>query len=76
MPWRGHNGKWCRGCGRDIEECGPLSARYRCVECGETNMLENHRQLIAHDGPAFEHWRRRTLAAFGVIQVDADRGEV
>jgi hypothetical protein len=29
--------------------------------------LTNRRQLIEHDGPLFDHWRRRCLAAFGVV---------
>lgn len=67
MPWRGHNGKWCHGCDRHVDECGPLSARYKCQECGEREMLENRRELMAQaGGPRFDHWRARTLAAFGV----------
>jgi hypothetical protein len=30
-------------------------------------MLANRRSLIAHTGEPFHHWRRRTLAAFGVV---------
>jgi hypothetical protein len=52
-----------------------LSARYKCAACGEAAMIENHRELLAHAGPRFAHWRRRTLAAFGVVAVDTDRGE-
>lgn len=53
-----------------MDECGPLSARYKCAECGDDRMIHNNRQLMAHTGPFFDHWRRRSLAAFGVIQVD------
>jgi len=38
-------------------------------------MLTNHRELVAHDGPAFDHWRRRTLASFGVFDLDTSRPE-
>ena len=31
----------------------------------------NHIALKTHRGPYFEHWRRRCLAAFGVV-VDTD----
>jgi hypothetical protein len=34
-------------------------------------MLENFRAMIRHDGPAFDHWKRRTLASFGIVEVDA-----
>lgn len=30
-------------------------------------MLANHRELVAHQGPAFDHWLRRTRAAFGIL---------
>lgn len=30
-------------------------------------MEDNHRDLIAHRGPHFEHWRARCRAAFGVF---------
>ena len=33
-------------------------------------MLQNARELAAHSGPLFDHWRRRCLAAFGVTVVD------
>lgn len=35
-------------------------------------MLENAHQLREHRGPFFDHWRRRTLAAFGVQLVGLD----
>ena len=28
---------------------------------------DNLRDLVAHSGPGFAHWRRRSLAALGVI---------
>jgi len=31
---------------------------------------DNFRGLVEHRGPHFEHWRRRCLAAFGVLPVD------
>jgi hypothetical protein len=47
-----------------------MSARGKCVDCGEGKMLLNAYELRAHNGPSFAHWRRRTLAAFGVAAVD------
>lgn len=38
-------------------------------------MLANRRELVAHTGPAFDHWRRRTLAAFGITGLDSGRPE-
>lgn len=39
-------------------------------------MLGNYRELVAHSGPHFQHWRRRTLAAFGIVSLDDGREEV
>lgn len=36
-------------------------------------MLENRRAMIAHSGPQFDRWRKRTLAAFGIIELDESR---
>lgn len=38
-------------------------------------MLDNLRAMQRHDGPAYDHWERRVLAAFGVVDVDAGRGK-
>lgn len=70
MPWRGHNGHFCKRCGRHRSECGKLSARYVCADCGDVNSTVNRQQLRAHAGPYFDHWRRRSLAALGVIVAD------
>lgn len=38
-------------------------------------MIEEKRQLQAHDGPHFDHWRKRCMAAFGILPVDERGGE-
>jgi hypothetical protein len=70
MPWRGHAADVCKRCGRPVSECGPLSARYRCVDCGEGEMIHNVRELKAHTGPRFLRWRRGVAAGVGAILVD------
>jgi hypothetical protein len=62
-------------CDGHVDEVGKLSARGKCATCGDRRLQENHRDLVEHRGPWFGHWRRRTLAAFGVVEVDGDRGE-
>jgi len=52
-----------------------LSARGRCEGCGRARNNENHEQLLAHSGPFFDHWRKRTLAAFGVFEADASAAD-
>lgn len=61
---------FCRRCYRHVSECGPLSARGRCVECGEGAMLANARELAAHSGPAVLRWRRGVAAGVGALLVD------
>ena len=75
VPWRGRNGQHCHGCDRHVSECGPLSARYRCVDCGVSAMLENATQLREHRGPRFDQWRLRSLAGLGDVLVDAPERE-
>lgn len=53
-----------------MSECGPLSARYLCLECGESAALENRRGLMAHRGPALLRWRRGVVAAAGGILME------
>lgn len=67
MPWRGAFARICRRCGRDVSECGPLSARYLCQECGEGASIQNRRGLMEHAGPYFHNWRRGMAAAVGAI---------
>jgi hypothetical protein len=63
---------FCRHCARHDSEVGRISARGRCAECGNRRLAENHEAMLVHNGPFYEHWRTRTLAAFGVV-LDADR---
>lgn len=57
----------CRVCERSTDEVGPLSARGKCAGCGDRRLLENNAAMRDHRGPYFDHWRRRSLAALGVI---------
>ena len=70
MPWRGATGQTCKRCERDVSECGPLSARYRCRECGDGAHLAEVHQMRARSGPWFQHWRRRTAAGVGAVLLD------
>ena len=69
----------CRICERPEEEVGRISARGKCASCGDRLLEENNAAMRDHRGPFFDHWRRRSLAALGVIlpgsssTLDADR---
>jgi len=69
MP-KGHARTSCKGCERPIADCGTLSTRGLCALCGEMRWTENLLSLKTHSGPYFAHYRRRSLAALGVIVLD------
>ena len=78
MPYRDWYISHCRSCDREREPGERFSARGKCVECGEGRMIANRRELREHDGPFFDHWRLRVLAAFGVAapgEADGDPNE-
>jgi hypothetical protein len=41
-----------------------------CGVCGPQLFREHANQLHAHDGPAFEQWRRAMAASVGAVLVD------
>jgi predicted RNA-binding Zn-ribbon protein involved in translation (DUF1610 family) len=55
----------CKTCGRLMQPGELLSWTVQCPECGERAQIENKRELVAHHGPHFEHWRRRIAASVG-----------
>jgi hypothetical protein len=54
----------CRHCHEPITERDELSVRGLHPDCAEERIRDNARQLVAHNGPYFEHWRERCRAAF------------
>jgi hypothetical protein len=62
--------KTCKVCGVGAREGVSISQRGYCAMHWEERMIANHVQLKAHSGPFFDHWRRRSLAALGVIVLD------
>ena len=67
MPGRRHP-KRCKVCHGTEAEVGRISARGYCITHGRTREWENIEQLEAHAGPWFDHWRKRCLASFGVLE--------
>ncbi len=72
MP-KGYARTACKGCNRPRAECGSLSKRGLCGDCGTARRNANLVCLVAHDGEYFDHWRVRSLAALGVFVLDEDR---
>lgn len=70
MPWAGRHKTFCRVCGEHRDVVGPMSARGKCDGCGAAHFRENYRQLHAHAGPWFEHWRRAVAASVGAVLID------
>jgi hypothetical protein len=69
MP-TGHPIKACKACGRPVYDRSELTYRGYHVECGARVQRDYIDSLIAHSGPGFDHWRRRSLAALGVNVLD------
>jgi hypothetical protein len=67
--------KTCKDCGRGAREGVTISQQGYCRDDWERRLRENNEQLRAHSGPYFEHWRRRNLAAFGIIVLDEPQPE-
>lgn len=60
----------CRLCGKHDSEVGPITWGGYCIEHGLQIKHENALQLHAHNGPAFKHWRQRTIAALGAMPLE------
>lgn len=58
----------CRICGASRFDGVHISARGKCPTCADAREVANHRQLKAHDGPFFDWWRIRSLAALGDLR--------
>ena len=56
----------CKVCGARAPFVS-ISARGLCPDHTRMRITDNFRDLKAHDGPWFDHWRRRSLAALGVF---------
>jgi len=69
MP-KGYLRTHCKTCGGSLAEVGTLSKRGKCARCGFERATRNAVSLKLHAGPEFDHWRRRSLAALGVIVLD------
>lgn len=67
------HGKRCKECGGWPAEVGLISGTGLCHGCAQERMLTNNEAISEHKGPAFDHWRRKTLAAFGVTLPEDDR---
>jgi hypothetical protein len=47
----------CRDCKRHIDECGKLSQRGKCMDCGVGNAVAAAQQIEAREGPYYDKWR-------------------
>ena len=52
----------CAYCGRSQDECGSLSYRHICRECGVRRAVSNAEQQAAKQGPLYERGVRGQLA--------------
>ena len=57
----------CRACKKHDSECGPISWRGLCGECGPRLSNENADALHFMRGPEVLRWRRGLAASVGAI---------
>lgn len=50
----------CRSCGRHLDECGPLSARGKCEDCGVAGVEAAVTAMFAGQGPIYDKWLQNT----------------
>lgn len=73
---RGHfHPKRCRVCGDGDHNGVHVSQTGLCPTHSVAVMADNIRQLAAHDGPNFKHWRYRLAASVGAVPIDVLTGE-
>ena len=62
--------KTCRRCGGHVSEVGELSHTRLCRTCGPEVLAAAVLEQVNHDGPTFQHWRRRIAASVGAVVSD------
>ena len=65
----------CKNCRRHRDECGLLSWRGLCSECGPELVRVNGDALHRKTGPEFRRWRRAMAACVGGVLLDDARTE-
>ncbi len=64
----------CRKCERHVDECGSLSARGLCLDCGIGETVRNAYGLHNMERPYLDRWRRGVIeAAGGILPDDLER---
>lgn len=53
-----------------MSECGPLSARGKCSECGVGRHIASQIDQHTHSGYFFQQWRRGMAASVGAVLLD------
>jgi len=59
-------------CGGQPHEVGPISGSGLCAEHALERFTDNLVQLVEHDGPRFEHWRKQLAKSVGFGLADEE----
>lgn len=70
MPRASYQRKTCKDCGGHRDEVGHVTWRGYCIVCGTERHETEVREMHAHAGPYFEHWRRQMAASVGASLLD------
>jgi hypothetical protein len=69
MPRRYH-GLNCKVCGRHVNDCGTLSTRGKCADCGLGLAVMGITEMRKHTGGTFHKWRQNMAGCVGGVLVD------
>jgi hypothetical protein len=62
--------KFCKECGRHVDEVGPLSWSGLCSDHSKERLVSNIDQMHSRSGPNFQKWRRSMAASVGGVILD------
>lgn len=60
----------CQVCGRNRDECGPISWRGRCRDCAVQRVTENIIGIATQSGMPHARWRKGMAASVGGVLLD------
>jgi hypothetical protein len=63
--------RWCKRCGRNAKDAGPLSHTRLCSRCSRDELVSNVLQMAARSGPNFTKWRHAMIRCAGGVVSDS-----
>ncbi len=67
--------KNCQSCGGNEQAVGPISWGGLCDTCSRQRVAANVSQLMAREGPFYDHWARRSFMAARRLILEHSTGQ-